>query len=269
MPITPRPIESIPSRGVFMGLYGPTGVGKTVTLMKYILTKRMLYMKTENRNPHTSMDVAERDLKKHPVDVIDYPGDFEEFLGFISDERNFDPYDAIMLDSTTHLMNMDLSQAIENETFEALKDEEKSKRRLIRQTKKEFDGWGALAGQMFRILDPLAKRANEGTGKIVVCTFLHDSSPSWGREHINAPLVDGKKFGDNMGGFFDYIGFLEERFNEDGKQVFPPLVHFSGMPYTYCKWTGRVPKPLEGKDLVAPVDVVLKYIMKTRGFEVE
>lgn len=261
MPIVPKSIQNADRKGALIGLYGPTAVGKTVGLFSCFLG-RMLYCRIENRNPIISMEVSGRDLEKHPVDIIDYTN-FVEFKEFFEDLDNFKNYDIIAIDSISHLMNVSLSREIEDETFNSKKEEEREKKGLILSTKKDFEGWGALAGQMFRIIAPFGRLSAEG--KIVVCTFLHDANPSWGRHHSNAPLIDGKKFGDNMGAFFDYIGYLEPRYNDDEEQepVYPPRVYFHGMPDIYCKWTGVLP---EGKNqVISPLNTAIKYILKKRG----
>jgi len=260
MPITPRPIQDIQKSGALIGLYGATAVGKTVALFKYFLGK-MLYCKVENRNPQISLQVSGRDLDKYPVDIIEYTK-FGEFKEFIENDSLTEPYDIIATDSISYLMNVSLSKEIEDETFFAKSEAEQRKKTLITSTKKDYEGWGALAGQMYRLIVPMGRLS--ARGKIVVCTFLEDANPGWGRMHNTAPLVDGKKFGDNMGGFFDYIGWLESRYDENGEPVYPPIVHFHGMPDVYCKWTGVLPKGIN--NVVGPLDKAIGFIMKERGF---
>lgn len=256
MSIIPIPVQETKSTGALIGLYGETGVGKTVDVLKYVPGK-MCYVKAENRNVNISIKTAGRNLTKHPVDVIQYDK-FTVLKEYLEDMSNFEKYDTVVVDSISQLMNIHLSREIEEETFDSKSDDKKESKSLILSTKKEFEGWGALAGQMYRLITPLGRLSENG--KLVICTFLHDSSPSWGRKHLNAPLVDGKKFGDNMGAFFDYIGWLEPRYDSDGSPVYPANVYFHGMPDIYCKWTG--PLPAEVSLAIGPFDVLIKYIIK-------
>lgn len=256
MSLVPVPIQDTKSTGALIGLYGETGVGKTVNVFKYI-PGRMLYIKAENRNANISLKTSGRNLSKHPVSTLGYES-FGELKKFLEDDKNFTDYDTVVVDSISQLMNVHLSQEIEDETFASRDDDKKKElKTLILSTKKDYEGWGALAGQMYRLISPLGRLSDRG--KLVICTFLHDSSPSWGRRHLNAPLVDGKKFGDNMGAFFDYIGWLEPRYDEHLQPIYPAKVYFHGMPDIYCKWTGVLPEG--ATEAVGSFDALIRYII--------
>ena len=282
-PVRPMKKGDHTAKGAFILIYGQPDVGKSLNSLKYLLGNT-IYITTEPRNPYIPLQASERDIDKFPVANVRYSDFQKDEKGKVLDnDQHFEsfkrwlltyefPEDIVIFDSFSYLINIGLSEAIEDETFDAMKDADKTSKTLIKQTKKEFEGWGALAGQGFRLLSPLARLSERG--KIVVVTTLHDANPSWGLMHNNAPLLDGKKLPSNIAGFFDLIGHMYPRteiVKEEGKvdrkqTVYPPMISFTGMPQTYSKWTGTPP---DHGMLYGPFDKMIEYILEQRGVKNE
>jgi hypothetical protein len=100
-----------------------------------------------------------------------------------------------------------------------------------------LEGYGGLSSHMFRLTAALGRLSQ--AGKIVIVTALLTENPKWNRELAAAPALKGKEFPANMPGFFDLIGLVEHRKDDNGKLVYPPRVRFQSPDDSFvAKFTG-------------------------------
>jgi AAA domain len=235
--------QEVAQDGRFMMVYGPTGVGKTTSLLQTVLDP-IMYIQTEPRSLKPSLDAAGRpDLD---IDVAVYE-DWVGLIEFVAQPDNFKRHRSIVVDSYSHLMSVGLSSEIEDQAFEARDQKEKAVKPLASQTKLSQEGYGALSSLMFRLTAALGKLSQ--MGKIVIVTALLQESPKWNRELAAAPALKGREFPVNMPGFFDLIGLVEPRTDIEGKIVYPPRVRFQSVDDSFvAKFTGagtRTQGPLD------------------------
>lgn len=142
---------------------------------------------------------------------------------------------SIVVDSYSYLMNVVLSNEIEDEIFNTKDAKEKLVKPLINKAKLSLEGYGGMAAQMVRCTKALQKLSL--TGKIVVITALLEENPKWDRDLAAAPRFKGREFSGDMPGLFDLIGLVRKRFDDQGNTMFPPHVAFEGSGFL-CKFTG-------------------------------
>lgn len=235
--------------GRFTFIYGATGVGKTTSILG-TAPDPIMYIQTEARSLRPSLDAAGRpDLD---IDVAVYE-DWNGLMQFVANPKNFERHKTIVVDSYSHLMNVGLSNEIENEAFEARSSSDKAVKPLVGQVKLSQEGYGGLASQMFRLTSLLGKLSR--IGKIVIVTALLIENPKWNRELAAAPALKGREFPTNMPGFFDLIGLVEPRTDGDGYVCYPPMVRFQSPDDSFvAKWTGPGTKthgPLDFKKILS------------------
>ena len=225
--------EEVAQDGRFMMLYGPTGVGKTTSILQ-TATAPVCYIQTEPRSLKPSLDAAGRlDLD---IDVAVYK-DWAGLIEFVANPKNLERHKTIICDSYSQLMAVELSTEIEDQAHEARTEKEKAVKPLASQTKLSQEGYGALSSLMFRLTAALGKLSR--AGKIVVVTALLQESPKWNRELAAAPALKGREFPVNMPGFFDLIGLVEPRTDSEGRIVYPPRVRFQSPDDSFvAKFTG-------------------------------
>lgn len=145
---------------------------------------------------------------------------------------------SIVVDSYSYLMNVVLSNEIEDQIFEARDAKERLVKPLINKAKLSLEGYGGMAAQMVRATKAFQRLSL--TGKIVVVTALLEENPKWDRDLAAAPRFKGREFSEDMPGLFDLIGLVRKRFDDKGNTVFPPHVAFEGVGFL-CKFTGVKP----------------------------
>jgi len=152
--------------------------------------------------------------------------------------ENTERYRTTVVDSYSHLMAIGLSTEIEDEAFESRTVDERTKKPLVSQAKMSLEGYGGLASHMFRLTAALGRLAQRH-GKVVIVTALLQESPKWNRELAAAPALKGREFPANMPGFFDLIGLVQTRTDQDGHIRYPPLVKFESPDGSFvAKFTG-------------------------------
>jgi hypothetical protein len=225
--------EDLKSAGRMIMLYGPTGVGKTTSLLQSA-PEPVMYIQTEPRSLKSSLDASNRpDLD---IDVAVYENWFG-LMEFVTSPKNFERYKTIVVDSYSHLMTVGLSSEIENQAFEARTEKEKSLKPLVSQTKMSLEGYGGLSSHMFRLTAALGRLSQ--AGKIVIITALLQENPRWNRALAAAPALKGREFPINMPGFFDLIGLVESRMDDHGSVIYPPRVRFQSPDDSFvAKFTG-------------------------------
>ena len=236
--------EEISQDGRFIMIYGGTGVGKTTSIIQ-TAPDPVMYIQTEARSLKPSLDAAARpDLD---IEVAVYEN-WNGLMEFVANPQNFERHRTIVVDSYSHLMNVGLSNEIEDEAFEARSASDKQLKPLVGQVKLSQEGYGGLSSQMFRLTSLLGRLSR--MGKIVIVTALLLENPKWNRELAAAPALKGREFPTNMPGFFDLIGLVSHRMDGEGHVLHPPLVRFqSGDDSFVAKWTGA------GKKTQGPLDI--------------
>jgi len=241
-------------------LYGETGSGKTTSILQSA-PDPILYIATEPRSLQESINAAAR--SDVDLDVVNYEA-WPELIEYVANRKNFDRYSTIVVDSYSHLMTVGLSVEIEDESFDARKEEDKTIKPITLQAKLTLEGYGGLASNMFRLTAALC-RLSQFEGKIVIITALLVENPRYNRELAAAPSLKGKEFPANMPGFFDLIGKVETRKDGDGRIIYPPIVRFESPEGDFmAKFTG-VRKP--GAPGWGPLNLV--KILKLNGKETQ
>lgn len=224
--------EILRQEGRFILLYGPTGCGKTTSILQSA-PMPILYIGTEPRSLAPSIQAAGR--KDLDLDCVAYEN-FSALVEFVSDSQNFVRHRTICLDSLSHLM-INLASEIEAESYDAKSENEKAVKPLINQTKLSLEAYGGIASQAFRIMGALG-RLSRG-GKIVTLTALLAENPKYNRSLGAAPFLKGKEFPTGMPSYLDLIGLVSSRTDAEGRVIYPPLVRFQSADDSFiAKYTG-------------------------------
>jgi hypothetical protein len=243
--LTPSPER----KGKLILIYGETGVGKTVSSLQ-TLPEPILWIFTEPRDPYSPIEATGKEVRLEKILV---PESFDDLTEFFEEEVKKDklPYNSLLFDSLSYYMNVSLSLSVEDETFEAKVF--KGKRYLVDMTRKDEAAFGALSSLMKRICRYLGLIAQKGVN--VIATALLQENPKWNRDLAAAPAFIGRDFPVNFPSYFDSIGLVERRLDQNGNAIYPPLVRFEGEGFV-CKWSGKRPPKLSG-----PLDFskILKY----------
>ncbi len=226
-------------KGRLILIYGEGGVGKSTSCLQS-LPDPILAVITEPRDPTIALEAVGHSVKVKFMQ----PESYEDLIEFLSKqvERDSYPYKSLVTDSFSYYMNVELKTLMEKETSEA--GIFPGKRTFIDQFRLDLTAFGSLAGGMKRLCGLLGKISQEGI--IVVATALLQNEPKWNRDLSATPAFIGKDFPTNAPGYFDLIGLVQQRLDENGNVVYPPLVSFEGDGSFVCKWTGRRIKKAEG-----------------------
>lgn len=218
-------------------IYGPTGVGKTVSTLQSVMDP-VMYIRSEQRETRKAMRAVRRpDIK---MKVVDHDN-FDDLIGFCSGDGNFKNVRSIVLDSASHLMNVRLSQEIQGEAYKA-RDSKKIDKKLASQSKLTLEGYGVAANCMVRLCNIFMSLASKN-GIHIIMLSLEESHPTWNRELVGAPAFMGKSFGDNFPGFFDLIGRVSSKKDNDKNIQYPPKVTFQSPDGNFvAKATGGMTK---------------------------
>ncbi|MBA7661445.1 hypothetical protein ES703_69462 [subsurface metagenome] len=240
------------SEGVFALIYGPTGVGKTVSSLKS-LPKTCRYYECDPKGVDRTLkgNVDFKGIKRgHPKSYEDLKADIEDNFDDIIEN-----YKSMFIDGLSFFMNIELLGEIQRETGDAKVFDSKD-RPLVNQARTDKTGYGALAALMNRFCGIVGQIASGGV--VVVIAALQSDDPKWNRELSAGPSLAGKEFPKNMPGFFDLIGRVEKMGRrEDGTQIFPPKVYFDSDEEEsfMARWSGpaltKPYLPLDWKRILA------------------
>jgi hypothetical protein len=225
------------SRGAFICIYGKSGVGKTATSLKSS-PDPILYLCAERGNIENTIKAIHRPDIKLAVGYYEGWDDLLDTVYGIPTNPKFKSVKTVIFDSLTHVMNIHLADEIVSENYEAM-DKNKVTKDLTMRVKMSEEGYGTLSKQMSRLM-----KGFEGctvAGINVICTARETDSPKWNRSLAAAPALAGKEFPRDMKGFFDFIGLIESRFDDDGNIVYPPLISCDDDGSFLSKWTGVKP----------------------------
>jgi len=224
--------------GDLMLLYGPAGVGKSVTTIQTAKAP-IMYIMVEPRSVEKFVVASGRE--DVDIDFAFYEG-FEELMEFVNDTSNFERYNTIVVDSISHLIAISLSDEILEEGFDKLDSKSKKslEKPLTMRAKMSMEGYGTLGGSMLRFTNSISKLSQ--LGKVVVCLARIEENPKYNKQLSAAPALKGQEYSKHMQGFFDFIGLVESRADENGSVVYPPAVSFEGDGSFMCKFTGKMPE---------------------------
>jgi len=149
-------------------------------------------------------------------------------------------YRTVLFDSLTHWMNCKLAIRVEDDRNADRKGLDVGK--LSAMTKTDWTEVSTINSQMARLTDLLKAIANEGV--MVIGTAQMQYDPKWNNELEAAPCFDYKGYNKALKGYFDYIGYVMPRLDENGKEQWPPKLSFSGSQGYLVKWRGVQPKYL-------------------------
>lgn len=229
--------KDLPGRtGDVMMLYGEAGVGKSVSTIQ-TADLPMLYIMTEPRDVKKFVLASGREEAKTQVDFTFYNG-FDELIEFVCDEAQFEKYRSIVLDSVSHLIAINLSDEILDESYESSIKKKTEDKPLTMRAKMSQEGYGTLGSSMLRFTQAFAKLSQ--MGKTIMFLARTESNPKYNRSYSVGPALKGQEYSKHFPGFFDFIGLVEQR-SVDGRVVYPPAVSFESDGSFVAKWTGMTP----------------------------
>ena len=243
----------------FLHFYAPTDSGKTTSILQSA-PEPITYIMGEPRNPRPSIEAIIKtnnkkvQFYKDPI-LFDDSVDLRVFLAGQLDKPSLE-YKTLFFDGVSHFMNVSLGSALSDELYESMKDEVKKHRSITQRTARDVKIYGALAREMVRIFDLLAKLVFYH-GITVITTSLMKTitradtikdlsnrlktipNPQWDKlmdvlgmednlslNSYQCPDFDGLKFLDQFPGALDMIGVVEKRYDKDNNPIWPPIVSF-------------------------------------------
>jgi hypothetical protein len=241
------------AKGDLMFIYGESGVGKSVSALQ-TAPLPILYIMSEPRDVTKFLIAADRKGSEDKIDFTFYTN-WDEMMEFVNTPDNFKDYQAIIVDSISHLIAINLSNEIKDENYAILDDKKKLEKGLTYQTKMSQEGYGTLAEQMLRFTQSVSLLAMKG--KTVVLLARQDQNPKFNRALSAGPTLKGLEYAKHFAGFCDYIGYVEPRVDEEGTNVYPPFVSFEPNGSYMAKWTGATP-PGGATRKVLNIEMILK-----------
>jgi len=234
----PEDSQTVDKTGNFCLWYGKSGVGKSATVLQTAPDPIMHILAERAQEDLTIKAINRPDIKL----MTAYYEGFEDLLEFIWNLDNFKKIKSLLLDSLTHIMNIHLRDEILEENFEARETNNKktSEKDLTTRVKGTQESFGAMSGNMFRLMKGLERLTVNGID--VHCTAREQDQPKWDRSLSCAPALAGKEFPRDMKGYFDFIGLVESRFDEKGVIIYPPVVSCDDDGSFVSKWTGVKPE---------------------------
>lgn len=155
-------------------------------------------------------------------------------------------WSGVLLDGMTQLMANEAESIVDEKAetrAEGIVGAGGESVRSMFDVKMTKEGYGALAENMLRAMNPLIDLSSAGLPFIM--TALLQENPKWNNVLQAAPALKGKAFPIDFPGMCDYIGYVTRRYeeNDDGQMrlVYPPIVYFEpgeGMQIL-SGWTGK------------------------------
>jgi len=237
-----KPDQHTDDRGNFCLWYGDSGVGKTATPLQTMEDPITWIIAERGQVDLTIKAIQRPDIR---LVTAHYEG-WDDLLEYIYDIDNFTSkkIKSVHFDSLTHIMGIHLADEILEENYGAMardkdgntKDIEKA---LTMRVKMSQEGFGTMSKQMVRLMLGFEQLTIAGID--VHLTARTQDSPKWNRELACAPALAGREFGKDMKGFFDFIGLVERRQDDEGNIIYPPYVSCEDNGSYLSKWTGVRP----------------------------
>lgn len=230
----PKATADESDKGNFCLWYGKSGVGKSASLIKY-LQDPICWMIAERGQADLTVQAVQRlDIK---LKVAYYEG-WDDLLAYLYDLSNFNKIRSVLFDSLTHVMNIKLADEILDENYAAM-DKDKVEKELTMRVKMSQEGYGTLSKQMNRLMTAFENLTLSGID--VHCTARDQDNPKYNRELACGPALAGKEFPRDFKGYFDFIGLIETRLDDNKQVVYPPFVSCDDDGSYLSKWTGIKP----------------------------
>ncbi len=224
-------------RGNFSLFYGKSGVGKTATILQTAEDPIFHVLAERGQEDLTIQAIGRPKLKL----IVGYYGGWDDLLATIYDPKVF--LDAkiktLLFDGLTHVMNIHLADEIMEEDYNARDTSKDKGKDLTYRTKMSLEGFGTMSKQMSRLMKGFENLTKQGID--VICTARDQENPKWNRDLACAPALSGKEFPRDFKGFFDFIGLVESRFDENDEIAYPPVVSCDDNGSYLSKWTGCKP----------------------------
>jgi hypothetical protein len=224
-------------RGNFSLFYGKSGAGKTATALQTAEDPIFHILAERGQEDLTIKAISRPDLKL----MVGYYEGWDDLLATVYNYQIFidNKIKTCLFDGLTHVMNIHLADEIMEEDYNARDTSKDKGKDLTYRTKMSLEGFGTLSKQMGRLMKGFEALTKQGID--VICTARDQENPKWNRDLACAPALSGKEFPRDFKGFFDFIGLVESRFDENGEVVYPPVVSCDDDGSYLSKWTGVKP----------------------------
>jgi hypothetical protein len=222
-------------RGNFILIYGKSKVGKSATCLA-TAEDPIFWMLMERGQ----VDLTLKSIKRPDLRLkVGYYEGWDDLIDILYNLENFKKIKTVVFDGLTHVMNIHLSDELIEESFDA-RDKNKIDKELASRGKMTLENFGVMSRQMIRLMKGFEQLTVAGID--VICTARDQDAPKWNKSLSCGPALAGKEFGRDIKGFFDFIGLIESRFDEDGNVVYPPLASFDDDGSYLSGWTGIKPE---------------------------
>ena len=228
-------LSTATKRGNFILIYGKSKVGKSASCIATAEDPIFWMVMERGQVDLTLKAINRKDLR---LKVGYYEG-WDDLIDIVYDLDNFKKIKTVLFDGLTHVMNIHLSDELIDESFDARTAKSNVKKELSSRGKMTQENYGVLSRQMVRLMKGLEQLTINGID--VICTARDQDNPKWDRSLSCGPALAGKEFARDIKGFFDFIGFVETRFDVDDKVVYPPYVSFDDDGSYLSGWTGIKP----------------------------
>lgn len=246
MKIQIKKFKDLPVGGALICIYGPSGVGKTVSTL-ISMPKPCLWVPTEPRDNRTKIEVVMKNssvpIKDNDIGILEYTN-WHELMETFEDEKSIKPFKGVFVDSLSYMMGFNLEAEVTEDSLEERKKAAGSKKGADEWTindavKLSQPGRGDVNNAVKRFLASAGRLSQ--AGKCVVISCLPENRPKvtkFGNAFSQAPALTGGEIPKLFSGPFDYIGLVESRFNEEGEMIYPPSVDFEGDGSFMAKYGG-------------------------------
>ncbi len=239
--------EIVRSKGKFILVYGKTGVGKSTSCIA-TLPQPILSVFVEDKDPYSSiealdsMEVAGKgspdsyDIKFiKPTSNTEIIDNLNMVLAEI--EKGTFKYKSVIFDTASMWMNVKMMGDLIDENQKATKGLPK-KRPLVDEVRMTLDMYGALAMRMIRLTKMFQRISQKGI--VVVWIAQAMDTPKWDVTLACTPNFSGQQYNRQYEQFFDIIGLVQSRADEQGNEIYPPAISFKSPDNSFtAKWSGR------------------------------
>jgi len=241
-----KKFKDLPTGGALICIYGPSGVGKTVSTL-ISLPKPCLWVPTEPRDNRTKIEVVMKHspvpIKDNDIGILEYTN-WHELMEAMEDEKSMKPFKGVFIDSLSYMMGFNLEAEVTEDSLEERKKAAGAKMKpedwtINDAVKLSQPGRGDVNNAVKRFLASAGRLSR--SGKCVVISCLPENRPKvtkFGNAFSQAPALTGGEIPKLFSGPFDYIGYVESKFNDEGVMRYPPKVDFEGDGSFMAKFGG-------------------------------